>query len=599
MIQASSNDSTLAIGLLDRIFARIIPARFLTIEHAFHSKMLWLYSASVGGLAVIILIALYFTEDNVPMRRLGTLFLASLLFAVPILMRHLNTLKPVAIYVVVVSMALIFYIDFNNQSIQGPSGVLWLVPIMLITILFSGWRIVFNIGFCSVLFLMNVYFLKQGWLPVSIVNSENFHTVQVVYICAVSIILILSTHGISKLSQNHFESLQQEIQNKQNTIDQISALKREAEASGRSKSIFLATMSHELRTPLNSVIGNAQILSRAHLPNKHHEQVNDISIAGNLLLMLINDILDFSKLEEDEIDIIEEPYDLTEQIIELSRMMKARLKKSVLLDVLLPKDKIYINADQNRIAQVLMNLISNAMKFTDKGFIKIALETDQSADIRIAITDTGIGIHDEDIKKLFVQFSQVSHNSTRNMEGTGLGLAIALGLIKKMGGNIEVASELNKGSCFTVLLPNKRLSKLHTPTHVEPEARVVGLSLHDKSILVVDDIMMNCAVLESMLEAYGADRIISVNSGLESVEYVAQNSAPDLILMDMRMPGMDGIEATQTIRQQGYAGVIIAVTANATAEDEAACLSAGMNGFLAKPVVIEELEHVIGQLLPG
>ena len=591
-------DKTLpSVGLLDRILARIIPARFLTTEHAFNSKMLWVYSSAVGGFGIFILIILSFSEGNMPMRRLGTVSLASLLFLVPILMRYSKSLRPVSVYVVLVSTVVVFYVDFNNLSIQGFSGVLWLVPIMLTSILFSGWRMVFFIGLCTFLFLLNIYLLNNGLLPAPVNKAGNLPTIQALNVFAVSIIVFLSTHGMSKLARSHSEKLELEIEGKQNTINEINALKLEAEASTRSKSIFLATMSHELRTPLNSVIGNAQLLGRADLPSRYHGQVNDISIAGNLLLMLINDILDFSKLEENELDFIAEPYDLSEQITELCRMMKARLKKSVSLDVSLPDEKVYINADQNRIAQVLMNLISNAMKFTDKGSVKVVLKTDDQAGVSISILDTGIGIREEDITKLFVQFSQVSNSSTRNMEGTGLGLAIALGLIKKMGGNIEVSSEYNKGSCFTVMLPNRLLDHLHVPVTQETQKKRPVLSLKNVTILVVDDIMMNCAVLESMLETYAADRVISVNSGLEAVEYVAQNEPPDLILMDMRMPGMDGIEATAIIRGQGYKGLIIAVTANATSEDETNCLSVGMNGFIAKPVVMEELEAVISKLL--
>jgi CheY-like chemotaxis protein len=217
--------------------------------------------------------------------------------------------------------------------------------------------------------------------------------------------------------------------------------------------------------------------------------------------------------------------------------------------------------------------------------------------VKISIADSGIGIENENIAKLFTKFSQFTNDSTRNMEGTGLGLAISMGLVKLMGGDIEVESELNKGSCFTVVLPHKRITEVKSAANISGSHKASDLSLSGRSILVVDDIAMNCVVLEEMLMIFGADELLSVCSGEEAVAFISENMNTDIILMDMRMPGMDGVEATHKIRQLGYKGDIIAVTANASTQDRQACIDAGMNDFIAKPVEVDALEIILLKLM--
>lgn len=261
------------------------------------------------------------------------------------------------------------------------------------------------------------------------------------------------------------------------------------------------------------------------------------------------------------------------------------------------ESSVHIKADKNRVSQVLMNLLSNAMKFTDSGVITISLVELENNGIKISIADTGIGIKEEDVKKLFTEFSQVTHDSTRNMEGTGLGLAISLGLVQHMGGTIDVSSELDRGSCFSVLLPYKRVAALPIESVTGSESRDVTLSLQGCSILVVDDIEMNCMVLEGMLLDYGADNVLSLNSGEQAISHIKKNMQTRLVLMDMRMPGMSGVVATEKIRAMGFQGSIIAVTASASEQDRQACITSGMNGFISKPVDMLELENVLFGIL--
>jgi len=388
--------------------------------------------------------------------------------------------------------------------------------------------------------------------------------------------------------------LEQQLLERKKRMKEFAKLKEKAEASAKSKAIFLATMSHELRTPLNSVIGNAQLLEKEELPDRVRMRVNDIAIAGNLLLTLINDVLDFSKLEENKVTLLPEPYDLVSQLRELSRILVPRFKPGVELHLQGLEGELYINADQNRLAQVFMNLLSNAAKFTESGAVTVSLTCGD--DIRIAIEDSGVGIKQEDISRLFQRFSQVGDDSKRNVEGTGLGLVISKGLVELMGGTIEVSSEIGLGSTFTVVLPRSLI--VPTPiTNQLSEADQTSLDLEGVHILVVDDVVMNCTVLEAMLEEFGQVNVDLAYSGGDAIRFIEEHIDVDIVFMDMRMPEMDGIETTQRLREMGFNGLIVAVTANASVEDRVACEEAGMNGFLSKPLVITELRNVLIDLL--
>jgi signal transduction histidine kinase len=570
----------------------VLPAHFLKGEDAFRAKVLWVYSTSLGSLGTLILLGLIVAEGDISARRLVTVTMAALLLGVTVLMRYNINLTSISTYVLLVTITTVFYVDFNNLSIDGPSTVLWVVPFTLMALLFSAARLFFIFCCTFLLFVFNVFALHKGWLPEPIVKPENWLYLQPAYVLLAIVMVFICTRGMSSIATNNLLELTKEINNKQKHIEQVSQLKVEAESSTKSKSMFLSTMSHELRTPLNSVIGNAQLLSRADLPNKYRVQASDIATAGNLLLVLINDILDFNKLEESELNLIDKPYALNRQIIELTRMMESRLKPSVEMNLILPEETIYIYADENRLSQVIMNLLSNSIKFTEQGEINVSVEIENNKDIKISIADTGIGIKPNDIKKLFTRFTQVTDDSAKNMEGTGLGLAISLGIVQQMSGDIKVNSTIGKGSCFSIMLPGRREESF---TMDIPASDIIfdAESIKDGSILIVDDIAVNGIVLESMLLDLGVQDINSVSSGQQAIEYIKKNIQTQIIFMDMRMPEMNGIEATQAIQKLGYKGKIFAVTANASGQDKERCIAAGMDDFISKPVDMAELERVL------
>lgn len=578
------------VSLYQRVMSHLIPEHFLSSRYAYHVNVLIVFSMTLGGLAFIILAGLLFAEGELPIRRVITISLASLLLLSILLIRIVSHVHLLAWYVILVSIALIWYVDFNNQSLAGPSSPLWIIPFALSGLLFTQLRLLLSsVLILSLAFLNGVLFFK-GLLPQPLIPVGSWPTVQLIYIIAVGLVVIVCTNGITRLAHDQMDILQDQLEEKQKHLQQINELKVKAEASTNSKTLFLATVTHELRTPLNSVIGNAQLLENENLPAGAKARIEDISLAGRLLLTLINDILDFSKLEQRQLAFVETTYDLKHQIIHLCRMMESKLPKNVELKLTLPDESVFILADQSRVAQVLMNFLSNAFKFTSSGLIEMTLTPYKNGDIQLAVTDTGTGIREADIKKLFNQFSQVAEDSAKNTEGTGLGLAICKGIVEQMNGRIDVASVMNEGSQFSVYLP-KRIQLDHT----DNAALVIEetLNLKDVSILIVDDIDMNCIVLQGMIETFNANKIFTVNSGEDAVEFLHQYSDTQVVLMDVRMPSMSGVEATRIIREQGYKGVIIAVTANATQEDQAECLEAGMDDFLSKPVEMSGLKQAL------
>ena len=277
--------------------------------------------------------------------------------------------------------------------------------------------------------------------------------------------------------------------------------------------------------------------------------------------------------------------------------MEAKLKPGVSF-VLEGVDKPnYINADQNRLSQVMLNLISNAVKFTERGSITFSLVKDDDQGITIVVQDTGIGISKEDAEKLFQDFVQVRKHAKRQVEGTGLGLAIIQRIVDRMGGTISLDSIEGKGSTFSVRLPLVILSNDHIEEKAYSKNSCLEGDLSSLRVLIVDDVSMNRIILKALLEELGIKDVTEEHDGKEAVERIKQDNQFDVVLMDIRMPNMDGLEASQLIRGLAYDKPIIAVTANAFDEDKQACLNAGMRDFLSKPIEIGKLKEVLQNAL--
>lgn len=369
----------------------------------------------------------------------------------------------------------------------------------------------------------------------------------------------------------------------------------EAESANKAKSYFLATMSHEIRTPLNAVINLSELLAETRLDEHQHRLLNGICSGGQALLQLVNDVLDFSKIEAGKLEFAPEPFHLGSLLDGVRDLYgKQAIEKGLFfefkLDPLLPD---VVETDPARLRQILHNLLSNAVKFTDRGFIRVTISPDSATadaqQLRFVVEDSGIGIAEEHQAGLFQEFHQLDSGLNRRFGGTGLGLAIVARLVDGMKGSLGVTSSLGEGSRFWFILPVQTTRLLATPNAV-PAASPGG------DILLVEDSPTNQMVACALLEKLGY-RVTVAESGPAAIAAL-QKCMFDLVLMDISMPGMDGMEATRRIRQLGadYAQLpIVAMTAHALAQDRASCLAAGMNDYLSKPLQRERLQEIVGR----
>ena len=384
----------------------------------------------------------------------------------------------------------------------------------------------------------------------------------------------------------HYLSILEDISRRKQDEEQLTATKNAAEAANRAKSEFLAVMSHEIRTPMNGILGMAQLVLDSPLSPQQRDYAETIFSSSEALLGLLNDILDFSKLEAGKIEFESVMFDLGDVAAAVMGLMAPRAReKNLHLDTDLPGDlPCGLRGDPLRLRQILLNLVGNAIKFTDQGAVRLSIRalavTDQTAELHFAVSDTGIGIPPHMRQKLFHSFSQADTSINRRYGGSGLGLAICRRLVERQGGRIGVDSEDGAGSTFWF-----RLGYAIARSERPPPTAAAAAGLPPLKILLAEDNAVNRKVAMALLER-GGHRVEAVVNGHEAVK-AAGSAVFDLILMDMQMPEMDGLEATGRIR--GLPGrhgqvPIIALTANAMPGDEQQCLAAGMNGYVSKPI---------------
>lgn len=401
--------------------------------------------------------------------------------------------------------------------------------------------------------------------------------------------------------------------NQANIIKAVEEQNEKLKTSDKAKSVFISNMSHEIRTPINAVLGMNEMIIRETTDEKIRSYAYDIKNASKILLSIINDILDFSKIESGKMEIVPVEYDIVSLVNDVKNLISVKLKEKSLELILnispdIPR-KLY--GDEIRITQILINLMTNAIKYTEKGTITLVMDSQKLSDDRIGlkvrVQDTGIGIRKEDMEKLFSEFQRLDERRNRNIEGTGLGMSIVLRLLEQMDSKLEVESIYGEGSTFYFTLPQRVVDA--TPIgrfddrHDENATRVQNsqnvLKASKAKILVVDDNRVNLKVVKALLKTTGIE-IDLADSGKKCLEMLPQKPY-HLVLLDHFMPNMDGIETLQKIREMGgfYSTLpVIALTANVVSGAKDNYVSLGFTDFLEKPINVDKMEDALRNYLP-
>lgn len=383
-------------------------------------------------------------------------------------------------------------------------------------------------------------------------------------------------------------------------INELNIAKDQAIKANNAKSEFLSSMSHEIRTPLNAIVGFYQALSEEDINDNAKDEVKDIMMASNSLLELVNGILDISKIESGKIEIVNTEYQFKNIYDELVILAKARMGDKPLdfrchYDEDIPS---VLYGDYTRIKQIILNILTNAVKYTREGYIDFSVSSVRKDDICrliISVEDSGIGIKQENIPKLFTKFERLDLEKNITIEGTGLGLAITKKLVELMNGTIVVQSIYGKGSKFTIAIDQRVVHK-EVVVEKSEEKKVSEVHAEGRKVLIVDDNKINLKVASRLLENYRLD-ITTVESGALCIDKVNSNTY-DLILMDDMMPNMSGVETLHKLKEiDGFATPVVALTANAVTGMKEKYLNDGFDDYLAKPINRDELNNIVAKYL--
>ncbi|MFV0274836.1 MAG: ATP-binding protein [Bacilli bacterium] len=601
--------STLYLVLLMIVYFR--KRKVKNIENSIYSKLIW----SVLALVIfdfISTIVAYINIDNIYLPLFSKLYLVCLFIVIIILTKYTlvislekskininefyKKIKNFSSIIIVLGSIITLYLPINNFSENGiiytygySPNFLYIcsaicIVIMTIVILFKS------------LNTQNKFNYKK-YLPVIIYIIFSLISAFIQY--HFPDILLVTSIGIFITFILYFTIENPDLQ----LIEELSLAKNTAEKANIAKTDFLSNMSHEIRTPLNSIIGFSQALQERNLDAESKEDLEDIINSSQVLLGIVNDILDISKIEANKLEIVSFEYEANKIFNEVCTLVKSKvsskqLEFNIFIDKSMPK---YLYGDATRIKQILLNIITNSIKYTKKGKIDFKVDSiirNDTCRLIMSIEDTGIGIKKQDIDKLFTKFQRFDRNINKSIEGTGLGLAITKVLVEQMNGKVIVHSVYGSGSKFTVVLDQKIINK--EPKSISNKKYnfpSYELNLSNVKILVVDDNKLNLKVACKLLDKYKCSVEI-IDSGYGLIEKIKNKETFDLVFLDDMMPNMSGIETLRRLKSiYNYNIPTIALTANAINGMKEKYLNEGFDDYLAKPIERKLLEDILVKFL--